>query len=108
MIYLSKTTIPSPLGSLIAIASKQGLCLLTYQEEDQYIASRLEAYHSPYTFTKDFDQSLNQTKAWLKNYFTKSFDSLKFPAIDLMGTPFSIRAWNALLKIPVGKTQSYG
>jgi len=26
----------------------------------------------------------------------------------LQGTPFTLRAWKALLKVPLGKTQSYG
>ncbi len=32
----------------------------------------------------------------------------KFPPLDLDGTDFQIRVWHALLKIPTGRTKSYG
>jgi len=32
----------------------------------------------------------------------------KFPPLDLAGTEFQKTVWNALRKIPLGKTKSYG
>jgi methylated-DNA-[protein]-cysteine S-methyltransferase len=65
-------------------------------------------YHSPYKMSKELAPALNETKVWLKHYFAKDFKKLKLPVIDLRGTPFAMRAWKALLDIPLGKSQSYG
>lgn len=107
MILLSKTIIDSPVGELIAIASEKGLCVLAYQKEGGGLKSKIKI-NTPHVFTDQFNKTLKETQLWLKYYFSKKFSKLKFPAFDLIGSPFAIRAWKALCDIPLGKTESYG
>jgi O-6-methylguanine DNA methyltransferase len=50
------------------------------------------------------------TLKWLQAYLGgKSSDTIPKPALDLStGTVFQQKVWKAMLKIPYGKTQSYG
>jgi O-6-methylguanine DNA methyltransferase len=47
------------------------------------------------------------TTAALKNVLARRSPG-KFPPLDLAGTEFQKTVWNALRKIPLGKTKSYG
>ena len=45
--------------------------------------------------------------AQLRAYFAGKLWTFNLP-LDLRGTPFQLRVWNALLEIPYGETRSYG
>ncbi|MCX5773634.1 MAG: methylated-DNA--[protein]-cysteine S-methyltransferase [Fusobacteria bacterium] len=52
---------------------------------------------------------IEEVKSQLEAYFSgeiKSFDMSKIP-VNLKGTPFQKRCWNALFEIPYGETHSY-
>ena len=50
---------------------------------------------------------LEETKAWLDRYFRAEVPE-RFPPMKPVGTDFQLRVWEALLKIPYGKTMTYG
>src|SRR5690606_13181207 len=50
---------------------------------------------------------LDQVGAELAQYFAGERRQFAVP-LDLVGTPFQLRAWQALLAIPFGHTRSYG
>ena len=45
--------------------------------------------------------------AQLEEYFAGSRDTFEVP-LELHGTPFELRVWNALQEIPYGETMGYG
>lgn len=49
----------------------------------------------------------SETKRWLDVYFSGTFPDF-MPPLDLRGTDFRMEVWHELLKIPYGKTVSYG
>lgn len=108
MRYLSKEIIFSPLGNLTAVASEQGLCRLDFEENGALLSTPLLKSPLPFKFTNDFQKTLEQTKRWLNDYFEGRYSKLQLPAIDLQGTFFYMAAWKALIKVPIGKTKSYG
>lgn len=59
--------------------------------------------------TTDTDSStvIDLTKKWLDIYFSGNIPDF-LPPISLNGTDFQMRVWNKLLKIPYGKTVTYG
>jgi len=93
---------------MCAIASKRGLCVLTFEEEVFFIQEWLQKFYPNPSFDTQFHATLKETQIWLNHYFSKRFAKLKQPAIDLHGTPFATLAWKALLKIPLGAAYSYG
>ncbi len=102
----------SPLGELIAICSLNGLCLLTFQEEKDYIQSflsKISQYYQNISLKKQDHPILKQTRVWLQNYFNnKEADDVPIPPLDLYGSDFSKRIWNKMLSIPKTELQSYG
>ena len=48
-----------------------------------------------------------QTKRWLDSYFSGQIPDF-LPPLSLKGTDFRMEVWEELLKIPYGKTVSYG
>lgn len=91
----------SPIGRLLLTADGEGL-------------SGLWLYGSRY-FSEDLARGcleaetpvFEETRNWLDVYFSGREPSFT-PALHLMGTPFQLEVWQALLKIPYGETASYG
>ena len=91
----------SPIGELVLLASQAGLVGIALDAESPTLAKY------PQRTEKTRHPLLTGVRKQLDEYFKgkrKKFD-LK---LDLRGTEFQMAAWNALAKIPYGKTASYG
>lgn len=100
--------IETPVGTLLAAASKQGLCLLEFAEVEDRLTRHISHLEKTFKTEIVFGNSpfINQLKKELIEYFKgdrKNFDI----ALDFRGTEFQESAWKALLKIPYGETRSY-
>ncbi len=86
----------TPLGTLNLIFSHKGLALLLFEED----------YLPPGIPEASTDWMMAVGKA-LQNYFAGA--SVDFPSIPLnpWGTPFQLRVWEELRRIPRGGTISY-
>jgi methylated-DNA-[protein]-cysteine S-methyltransferase len=87
--------LPHPTGVLSLIATDDGL------EQIRFDA----------TFPEDAVHAgshpvLVETERQLNAYFARDLREFDLP-LDMKGTPFQIRVWRALLKIPYGETRSY-
>lgn len=91
----------SPIGKLKLVASDKGLSAILW-EDDKPGRVRLNIK------TEDKNHPiLLLAEKQLSEYFAgkrKEF-SLK---LNFVGTPFQVKVWRALLKIPFGQTRSYG
>ena len=86
----------TPLGRLNLIFGPKGLALLLF-EEDYLLPGIPEA-------SSDWMMAVGKA---LQNYFAGA--SVDFPSIPLnpRGTPFQLRVWEELRRIPTGSTISY-
>jgi AraC family transcriptional regulator, regulatory protein of adaptative response / methylated-DNA-[protein]-cysteine methyltransferase len=75
----------TPFGLAIVAATERGVCALA-------IGSTLDELR------RDFPRAT----------FVRDDAVLKLRALDLIGTPFQLRVWRALLTIPRGETTTYG
>lgn len=97
----------TPLGNMLAVASERGLCLLDFvgQRGVERELAQVEAVRGGPV--QEGDSAITvQTAQELAEYFAgrrTAFGVL----LDLVGTPFQIEAWQALLAIPYGQTRSY-
>ncbi len=95
MRVLFQSTMPSPIGTLTLLASSKGLT---------------GVYLDPIALQPGWisdDAPFREIRMQLDSYFAgelRAFDV----ALDLQGTPFQLRVWQALLDIPYGETISYG
>ena len=107
MADLHSMSIPTPLGEMLAIASDRGLCLLEFagqkglEREVAQVRKARGAVEVP-----GQTPILAQTRVQLAEYFAgqrQVFDV----ALNLVGTDFQQRVWQALLGIAFGQTWSY-
>jgi|SRR5271167_3839936 len=98
---LAYSTLESPVGLLTVARSEVGLAFLGFGSEFPAKLGGLRV---------QWQESAAATKAvrkQLDEYFAgkrREFDL----ALDLRGTDFQKKCWDALLRIPYGQTQSYG
>ena len=100
--------IPTPLGDMLAVASPQGLCLLEFvgQRGVERELAQVQAACGGQPPQPGTSAALEQVAQELGEYFAGQRQRFGVP-LDLVGTPFQCRAWQALLAIPFGQTRSY-
>ncbi|WP_313070111.1 methylated-DNA--[protein]-cysteine S-methyltransferase [Melaminivora sp.] len=104
---LVSTHIPTPLGDMLAVASPQGLCLLEFvgQKGVERELAQVEAARGG-PAVQGSNAILDQVRQQLQEYFAGERQDFAVP-LDLVGTPFQLKTWQALLAIPFGQTRSY-
>ncbi len=94
-------TYSSPIGDILLAADDAGLTGLWFYGA-RYFPAGLEPEHS-----EKLTPVLEQTLRWLDIYFSGSEPHFT-PPLKLHGSDFRRRVWAQLMKIPYGKTVSYG
>ena len=99
--------LPTPLGEMLAVASPQGLCLLEFigQKGVERELAQVEAARGG-PAREGAGPVTDQLAHELAEYFAGRRTAFGVP-LDLVGTPFQIEAWHALVAIPYGQTRSY-
>jgi O-6-methylguanine DNA methyltransferase len=100
----SRFFITTPFGNFIAEYSENGLAALNFPNgktdllnkgtNEQKISSKVRDWH-------------RLTETTLKKMLSGE-KPVKLPPLDLQGTEFQKNVWREMLKIPYGKTKSYG
>jgi methylated-DNA-[protein]-cysteine S-methyltransferase len=89
----------SPVGPLLIAASQKGLrSLQFFRGKQPRPAAHEEWIESP--------EHLRRYAEQIESYFRGELREFTFP-LDLVGTSFQKDCWQALLKIPYGKTRTY-
>ena len=99
MIYTSEYT--TPLGGILLAADEVGLRGLWFDGQ-KYFARDL-----PDERTEKETPALSEAKRWLDHYFGGQEPDF-LPPLHPVGTPFRQAVWEILLRIPYGKTVTYG
>jgi methylated-DNA-[protein]-cysteine S-methyltransferase len=101
------TTFSTPLGEMFAATSKKGIVILCFftpfniEAKIQTLKNTLDAEVIPGN-----SEIFDVLKIQLEEYFNKKREVFEIP-FQLIGSPFQIQSWKALLDIPYGKTISY-
>ena len=120
----------SPLGVMIGVSDGENLCELWFNgqeyssHEDQQGGRKPASYetqlngkeypsHEKQRGGKNYPGCATElpvfekTRRWLDSYFSGQVPDF-LPPLSLKGTDFRMEVWEELLKIPYGKTVSYG
>lgn len=100
----------SPLGVVYLLASDRGLIALSLGENFQDFKER-HRRRAPGLWKKvkaQDDKILGRAVRSLDAYFNEGYHLSADIPLDLVGTPFQLKVWKELRKIPYGKTRSYG
>ena len=101
---LVRTTMPSPVGRLMLIASPRGLVAVLWQDED---GSRVRLAPLDAIASAPTDPILAEARRQIALFLDGRLDRFTLP-LDFRGTPFQCSVWQALIDIPYGRTRTYG
>jgi len=96
---------PCALGWVIVAATRQGVCAIEFGDTAQTLTERIRARFSQAQF-EPADAEFKNWIAQVIGYLDQPHGVLTLP-LDLRGTVFQRRVWQALQAIPVGQTASY-
>lgn len=96
--------IKTSLGTFVAYYSDKGLAGLSFPKSDHAASESGANPASPAPQIRDWHHT---TEAALKKFIAGAKVE-KLPPLDLHGTEFQKSVWREMLKIPHGKTKSYG
>lgn len=91
----------SPLGEILLAADEIGLTGLWFYGQKYFAADLVEES------TEGTTSALEQAKKWLDIYFGGNEPNFT-PPLHTIGSDFQREVWDILLKIPYGKTVTYG
>jgi len=95
---------PSPFGTAIVMATEKGLCGLAFADEggedDQFEDMKVR-----WPKAKFVEDETRTAKIAKQIFETEEGDTI---GLHLLGTPWQIKVWQALLKIPSGGISTYG
>lgn len=92
--------INTPLGELLLIADNRSLCWVVFQDDVATSKKQLPIY------LNEKNSVLTLASKELTSYFTGEQTEFRTPC-TLAGTPFQIKVWQELSKIPYGLSLSY-
>ena len=98
-------TAPCTLGTVLVAASEKGICAITLGDASAPLVRDLRE-----TFSKaqviEADPAFGKTVAQIVRAIDTKEERFDLP-LDIRGTAFQQRVWQALLRIPSGKTATY-
>ena len=99
--------IETPLGPMIAAATPKGICVLEFTDRrmlDGQFERLRRFFHVP--VVPGENEHIRKLKTELASYFDGRLKEFTVPLV-YPGTDFQQKVWNALRRIPYGKTVSY-
>ena len=103
---ITYTTADCLLGRFLVASTKKGICMIAIGRNDRDLEERLISQF-PTAVVKRDDRSLAQTRRTVERRIAGKDLDQKLP-LDLHGTAFQLAVWKEMLRIPAGRTLSYG
>jgi AraC family transcriptional regulator of adaptative response/methylated-DNA-[protein]-cysteine methyltransferase len=102
---LRYTVVETALGIVAVAATEQGVCSVKLGPDGVDLVKSLKAEFPLATVVRD-DEGLSEVASVLKAATRGEKNAAQLP-LDLAGTAFQIRVWEALRAIPLGETRTY-
>jgi AraC family transcriptional regulator of adaptative response/methylated-DNA-[protein]-cysteine methyltransferase len=94
-----------PFGRLLVGATDAGVCFIGFAEPDEALLGDLHRRFPRARVVAD-DAALTETVRAVLDFIAEPTQALDLP-LDLRGTAFQLRVWQALVRIPPGETRTY-
>ncbi|MGH6646504.1 bifunctional DNA-binding transcriptional regulator/O6-methylguanine-DNA methyltransferase Ada [Aquabacterium sp.] len=95
----------SPLGPMLVAATPRGVCAIEFADQPEALLASLQKRYPKAAFEAG-DEAFQQWVRQILAYLELPRGSLDLP-LDVQGTAFQRRVWQALQAIPCGQTVSY-
>lgn len=93
----------SPFGNMIVASTLKGVCHMSFYDTEVEGLAALQQQFPNATFTHKLD-TFQQSALFI---FQNNWSELQQIRLHLKGTPFQLKVWEALLKIPMGRVSTY-
>jgi len=93
----------TPFGNIIVASTTKGICHLAFADDEKEALQQLQLQFPNAQFRQVVD-TIQQNALFI---FTQDWKDLSKIKLHLKGTPFQIKVWEALLKIPMGDVSTY-
>jgi AraC family transcriptional regulator, regulatory protein of adaptative response / methylated-DNA-[protein]-cysteine methyltransferase len=103
--HIRYTSLETPVGTVLAASTSRGVCSIRVGDDEELLAKALRAEFPLAVLERD-DEGLHHVAAVLAGAVRGEDDASVLP-LDLAGTAFQIRVWEALRTISLGETRTY-
>ncbi|WP_339863665.1 methylated-DNA--[protein]-cysteine S-methyltransferase [uncultured Algoriphagus sp.] len=94
----------SPFGEIIVASTSKGICHLAFFSDQEEGESTMKARFP----NANYHQLVDKIQQEALYIFQHDWNKLNQIKLHLHGTPFQLKVWDALLKIPMGNLTTYG
>lgn len=94
----------SPFGQIIVASTTKGICHLAFSTDQAEGEATMKARFP----NADYHQLVDEIQQEALFIFQHDWNKLNQIKLHLHGTPFQLKVWDALLKIPMGNLKTYG
>ena len=94
----------SPFGPIIVASTSKGICHLAFADD---LPEAISSLKSKFPNAR-FQQASNPLQQNALAFFNRDWKNLPSVKLHLKGTPFQLKVWETLLKIPGGRLTTYG
>jgi AraC family transcriptional regulator of adaptative response/methylated-DNA-[protein]-cysteine methyltransferase len=94
----------SPFGNILCASTPKGICHLAFSDDESKSIAELTNLFP----NAKYKQGTDAFQENALHIFHKEWGNKKEIKLHLKGTPFQIKVWEALLKIPAGELTTYG
>jgi AraC family transcriptional regulator, regulatory protein of adaptative response / methylated-DNA-[protein]-cysteine methyltransferase len=103
-LQINYSFVESPFGTLIVASTPKGICHMAFADagDDAAFADLKERF--PNATYQQLTDKIQQNAIFI---FTQDWDKLSEIKLHLKGTPFQLKVWETLLKVPMGGLTTY-
>ncbi|NQZ13671.1 MAG: methylated-DNA--[protein]-cysteine S-methyltransferase [Alphaproteobacteria bacterium] len=94
----------TPFGQLIIGSTPKGVCYMAFEQNKQRALTTMQQRFPHATYEENHDAYQQQALS----IFDKDWSQLDRIKLHLSGTPFQLKVWESLLKIPFAQLSTYG
>lgn len=94
----------SPFGDIIVASTPKGICHMAFLDKKDEAFAKLKKRFS----NANYNQVVDATQQNALFIFQQDWSKLNQIKLHLSGTPFQLKVWETLLKIPMGNLSTYG
>lgn len=94
----------SPFGSMLVASTAKGICYMAFAEPEEGIPAALQSHFPNAAFRQVKDPYQEQALS----VFAQDWRRPEEIRLHLRGTPFQLKVWQTLLRIPMGHMYTYG
>ncbi|WP_228236074.1 methylated-DNA--[protein]-cysteine S-methyltransferase [Allomuricauda sp. M10] len=103
-LHINYSFAESPFGKMIVASTEKGICHMSFMEDAQLAFNELKSRFPNAQYQQLLDKH-QQDGLFIFQHDWSKLDQIK---LHLNGTPFQLKVWETLLKIPMGSLVTYG